>query len=286
MSATVESSPLRRSSGSGIGHMASPARLAASAISAASESSLAITPAVRVPSATVCAPVSVATSTSRLGPSASGADQRVGQHQAALGVGVQHLDGLAPVDGDDVRRPLRPAARHVLGDREVADHVHRRAELGDGLDRGQHRRGAAHVGLHRLHRLRRLERQAAGVERDALAREHHGAGRVRVGVLEPDQARRVRRAHAHREDAAEPLLGQVVLVEHLHAQAVRRGHLLGRRGQVGRDQVGGSGVHQVADQRHRVGQDPGPADGVLVGGVHGQLDVAGPAAVVRYFLKE
>ena len=70
MSATLESSPLRRSSGSGIGHIASPARLADSETCAASASSLAMTPDVRLPRATVAAPVKVATSMSRAGVSA------------------------------------------------------------------------------------------------------------------------------------------------------------------------------------------------------------------------
>jgi hypothetical protein len=65
--------------------------------------------------------------------------------------------------------------------------------------------------------------------------------------------------------------------EHLHAQAVRRGHLLGRRGQVRGHQVGRSGVHQVTDQRHGLGQDLGPADGVVLGREHDLLDVAGRA---------
>ena len=95
-----------------------------------------------------------------------------------------------------------------------------------------------------------------------------------MGVLEPDQPRRVNRAHAHREDAAEALLGEPVLIEHLHAQVVLGRRLLGRRGQVGGHHVGGCGVDQIPHQRHRLGQDPGPAHGVMVRGVHDQLEVA------------
>jgi hypothetical protein len=71
MSATGESSPLRSSSGSGIGHAASPARLAASTTPCSTASSLAITPMILGPSATSCAPVRVATSISRSGESAA-----------------------------------------------------------------------------------------------------------------------------------------------------------------------------------------------------------------------
>ena len=95
-----------------------------------------------------------------------------------------------------------------------------------------------------------------------------------MGVLEPNEPGRVHGAHTDRQNAAEALLGQLVLVEYLHAQAMRRGRLLGYRGQVRGHHVGGGGVHQVTDERHRPGEDPGPAGRVLVGGVDDQFDVA------------
>src|SRR5690606_42157298 len=45
----------------------------------------------------------------------AGADDRVGEDQAALGVGVEDLDGRAAVLGEDVARALRGTRRHVLG---------------------------------------------------------------------------------------------------------------------------------------------------------------------------
>ncbi len=57
-SAIGESMPRRSSAGSGIGHMPSPTRLPA-ATTASRRSSVPMTPAVRPPSATTCAPVSV-----------------------------------------------------------------------------------------------------------------------------------------------------------------------------------------------------------------------------------
>jgi hypothetical protein len=98
---------------------------------------------------------------------------------------------------------------------------------------------------------------------------------VLVAVLEPDQPRRVRRAHAHRQDAAVLLLGQLVLVQDQHTQAARASRLLGHRGQVRRHHVRGRGVDQVTDQGHRLGQDPGPARGGVLGGVHGDFGVTG-----------
>ena len=72
------------------------------------------------------------------------------------------------------------------------------AEGGDGVDRGQHRGGPAHVGLHGLHAARRLQRQAAGVEGDALAHQgqvgHPTVERVRdrSGGSRPGRAGAVR----------------------------------------------------------------------------------------------
>ena len=60
-----------------------------------------------------------------------GVGQRVGQHEPALGVGVEHLDRRPAVVMDDVTGPLRGAARHVLGEAEVAGDGHRQSELGD-----------------------------------------------------------------------------------------------------------------------------------------------------------
>ncbi len=61
---------MRSSSGSGIAHAGSPASRMTPATSPATASVLPITPAVRRPSATDAAPVSVATSTTRSGLSA------------------------------------------------------------------------------------------------------------------------------------------------------------------------------------------------------------------------
>ena len=49
--------------------------------------------------------------------------QHVGQHEAAFGVGVDDLDGLARHRCDDVARPLRVAVRHVLDEADGADGV-------------------------------------------------------------------------------------------------------------------------------------------------------------------
>ena len=62
MSAFGVSSAARRSCGSGMGHIGSPASVPIAATISRRESSLAITAATRLPSAIICAPVSVAMS--------------------------------------------------------------------------------------------------------------------------------------------------------------------------------------------------------------------------------
>ena len=48
-----------------------------------------------------------------------------------------------------------------------------------GLHRPEHGRGAGHVALHRQHRVGRLERQAAGIERHSLADQRQAAASLR-----------------------------------------------------------------------------------------------------------
>ena len=58
-----------------------------------------------------------------------GAGQRVGQDETALGVGVEHLDGLAAVHAQHVAGAGGGAGRHVLGEREPAGDVDLRPSL-------------------------------------------------------------------------------------------------------------------------------------------------------------
>src|SRR5207248_2278410 len=79
------------------------------------------------------------------------------------------------------------------------DRAHRSAERGERTDPVQRPRAAGHVPLHVLHPARRLDRDAAGVERDRLADEPEQQVLARVGrlVAEDDQARLVAAAAAH-----------------------------------------------------------------------------------------
>ena len=91
-------------------------------------SSLPMSPAILSPSATMHAPVSVARSIDRGRLVLRRERERVGQDEPTLGVGVEHLDGLAVADLQHVAGPDRGAARHVLDQRHVAGDARLHAE--------------------------------------------------------------------------------------------------------------------------------------------------------------
>ena len=152
------------------------------------------------------------------------------------------------------------AARHVLAGRDQADDVELRLQLGDGAQRAEHAGGAAHVELHLVHLGAGLERDAAGVEGDALADQHHR--RLALGravVAQHDEARRLVRALRHREERAHAELLDLLAVEHLDLEAERLAELLrpARRGSVGVQWLPGR-LRALARQRH-AGRDRGAA---------------------------
>ena len=71
---------------------------------------------------------------------------------------------------------------------------------------------AGHVALHRLHGFVRLQRQAAAVERDALADQHHVVPRAAGVVAQLDHPGRPDRPGADGQDPAKSLGGQLGLV--------------------------------------------------------------------------
>ena len=172
MSAMGESSSARSSSGSGIGHIASPAASAASTHAGAE--GVVVAHDGR----------GVGAERDDLGAGEGGdVDDRVGRASRRRGAmpspstmrpsaSVLRTSTVVPPRiVDDVARALGGAARHVLGQAEVAGDRDRQAELGDG-EHGRGDRGrAGHVALHRHHAGGRLDAQAARVERDALADE-------------------------------------------------------------------------------------------------------------------
>ena len=118
---------------------------------------------------------------------------------------------------------------------------------------------AGHVAFHVHHAVRRLEAQAAGVERQALAHEHDLLrARLRRLVAHVDEARLFGAAAIDRQQQRHAELLDALLVEHLALDAERLG--LGRRdvGERGRGQVVGGAVDEVAREID------GLADGLAV----------------------
>src|SRR6185503_4615589 len=84
----------------------------------------------------------------------------------------------------------RRSGWHVGRRADETDDVHGQLQATEGLHRAQHAGGAAHVELHPLHALRRLDRDPTGIEAKPFA---HQANRLRIlgaaPVFEHDQLR-------------------------------------------------------------------------------------------------
>ena len=201
MSAISESMCDRYSSGSGSGHVPSPARSDAARTRPMSASSEPNSPAIDMPERHHARAGERGQVDDGVGLELRRQRQAVGEHEPALGVGVEHLDGPAVADGEHVAGLGGPAPGHVLGRGRDGRHPHPHPELAARRHRGQHRGGPAHVGLHGDHAVGGLERQPTGVEGDALAHEHH----VRHPAVDGRRGRRARRRScSSRGGSAEP----------------------------------------------------------------------------------
>ena len=180
----------------------------------------------------------------------------VGEHEAALGVGVQDLDRLAVHGVDHVAGLGGGAARHILGAGRHGRHVHGRPQAGDRLHGPEYRGGAGHVGLHLLDRAgRRLQRDAAGVEGDALADQAHGAAAARAPVAEHDELRGLHGAGCDGEVGAHLQPLRLGAFDDRALQAVVGRDLLRATGQHGGGHQVRRFVHQVAREVRRLRED-------------------------------
>jgi hypothetical protein len=117
--------------------------------------------------------------------------------------------------------------------------------------RAEHAGGAAHVELHLVHLGRRLDRDAAGVEGDALAHQHHGRRRLRrAAVAQHDELQRLCRALRHGQQAAHAKFLGLLAVQHLDLQFVRLRQALRFVGQDFWRAVVARPVGELARQRH------------------------------------
>ena len=156
----------------------------------------------------------------RLGLVAVRIIERVAQDQAALGVSVENLDRLTRGAGDDVAGLHGAAAGHVLAGRYQSDQIDPEFGARREIDRRQHRGGAAHIVFHLIHRRRVLERDAAGVEGDALAYQHQWcAAAARAAIFQHDETRRLGAAASDGQQATHLQAPDPGLIEHAHAYA-------------------------------------------------------------------
>src|SRR5271154_5514872 len=141
----------------------------------------------------------------------------VGQDQAAFGVGVQDLDGLAGHGGLDVAGFLGFAAGHVFGAGDDADDFDVRLQLGKGAHYAQHGGAAGHVVLHFFHALGGLDGDAAGIEGDRFADQANDWGtgfrRSCRRVGDDDHARWFGAALGYAQESAHFQVGDALFVE-------------------------------------------------------------------------
>ena len=116
---------------------------------------------------------------------------------------------------------------------------------------GQHHGGPAHILLHRRHAGSGFQIIAAGVENDAFADQRHlGCDLSAPGQI--DQARRARRAHAHRMDQ------RIILFQQRFADDLRKLRLVTLRQfarggcELLRTQIVGRGVDEIARQENAI----------------------------------
>src|SRR5437016_7329094 len=110
--------------------------------------------------------------------------------------GVDDLDRLAEMALDHIPRFHGMAGGEVFRGRDEAHDIDLRLEQSQGLKGAEHGRRAGHVELHVLHVLRGLDRDAAGVERDALADERDRSGVPAPAMLQHDEDRKSTRLNS------------------------------------------------------------------------------------------
>ena len=115
-SATGDFTASANSSGSGIAHAGSSTSRPICANCSANSASP-ITPDVRSPNATICAPVNVATSTQHIRLLLARKRQRIRQHQPTLRISIENFRGLLAIMGDDIPRPVSRTTWHILRQR-------------------------------------------------------------------------------------------------------------------------------------------------------------------------
>ena len=144
---------------------------------------------------------------------------------------------------------------HVFATGDDADDVELQLHFGDRAEGAEHRCCTAHVVLHLVHAGAGLERNAAGIEGDALAdQDRRRILLLAAQVLQDNKLRRLFAAVGDRQEAAHLERFQLLAVQHFDAQLKILGQLLGGVGQIGRRAIIAGQVAQVLGQIDAVGQ--------------------------------
>ena len=206
------------------------------------------------PSATRAAPVRVAKSTTRSGPSSSAsarASPRTSRPSASV---LPDFDRDALSARQDVPRAEGRARDCVLDRRHEHAKPQGQPSAHDHVGQSEGRGCSAHVLLHEEHGGRRLDVEAARVEGDALAHESH----LRGIVATPDDVDEPRRGcggAADRVNHRKVLPEQVVAHHARERGTVPLGEVPSRRLDSIRSQIVGGRVDEVTARRYGVG-DP------------------------------
>ena len=152
-----------------------------------------------------------------------GVGQRVGHHQAPLGVGVGDLGGATAVVAQHVAGAHGAAGDGVLGGGDEPDHPHRavRRRPGRPSSPSRRRRRSCRASWSTMPGAGLIERPPESKVMPLPTRTTVGVLRAGLGrrVVEADQAGRGGRGLADADDAAEALGGQLLLVPDAEVEA-------------------------------------------------------------------
>ena len=156
---------------------------------------------------------------------------------------------------------LRDDTNHPpVSTQEIIALIQGQLQLRSDLHGRQHAGRAAHVVLHLVHALARLERDATRIKRDALANQHHGRllGRAAL-VAQHDELRRLFAALGHGQEGAHLQGFDLLAAEHFDLELEFLGDLARGVGQVRRRADVGGEVAEVLRDAHAGGYRLRPA---------------------------
>ena len=100
--------------------------------------------------------------------------QHIGQHQTALGIGVNHLDRHAAHRFHHIARTLRTPVGHILDQTDKPYDIRLGAAQRQSAHHPGHHARAAHIHRHLFHPARGFDGNAAGVKHHTLTHQRQG----------------------------------------------------------------------------------------------------------------